>query len=90
MILQRSKAEPIGGVLTALTGVLILTAACAGWASDAKKREDGQPAKVRTLFGITWQPSRSEALKKATPVSAMETAQPVFLVQMLGDLAGHT
>jgi hypothetical protein len=84
MIARFRKIRATCALLTALTAV------AGGWAEDAKKLGVDRPAKARTLFGITWQPSRAEALKKATPISAKDPAHPVFLVQMLGDLAGHT
>jgi len=84
MIPRLRQIGPTSALITALVAVF------AAWAEDVKKQGADRPAKARTLFGISWQPSRAEALKKATPVSAKDQAQPVFLVQMLGDLAGHT
>jgi hypothetical protein len=81
------KVGPAGAVLAA---VLSLVTASTGRADDAGKQGVVRPAKARTLFGVTWQPSRAEALKKATPASVKDKPYPVFLVQILGDLAGHT
>jgi hypothetical protein len=73
-----------------LAAVLSLATASTGRADDAGKQGAVRPAKARTLFGVSWQPSRAEALKRATPAPARDKPRPVFLVWMLGDLAGHT
>jgi hypothetical protein len=88
--MRSHKVSLAGAFRAALAGVLSLTAVSAARTEDAKKPGADRQAKARTLFGLTWQPSRAEALKKATPTSAKDQPQPVFLVQMLGDLAGHT
>jgi hypothetical protein len=80
----------VGAGTAVLAGVLSLATASTGQTDDSVKQGPDRPAKARNLVGITWQPSREQALKKAAPTSAKVKPVPVFLVQMLGDLAGHT